>query len=80
MLIRDGTGSPFTHGKLRLQMLHRFTPARMAYQFPDANSLSIALSSSASASNFFSRKFLSSSSLSRFASGTFIPPYLVFQR
>jgi hypothetical protein len=37
------------------------------------------LSSIASASSFFSRRFSSSSAFRRFASDTCIPPYLAFQ-
>ena len=43
------------------------------HHFPSANSLSIALSSSASANNFFNRAFSASSSLSRLASEALIP-------
>lgn len=38
------------------------------------------LASSASASSFFRRAFSTSSSFSRFAFSTFIPPYMLFQR
>lgn len=44
-------------------------------KFPSANSLSIALSSSASARSFFSRAFSDSNSRSLFAPSAFIPPY-----
>lgn len=49
-------------------------------KFPSASSLSIDLSSSASASSFFSRAFSPSSSRSRFASLAFMPPYWASQR
>gem|GEM_PF-2266264 len=44
------------------------------HHFPSANSLSIALSNSASASSFFSRAFSASSSFSRLTASAFIPP------
>src|ERR1700732_2009821 len=50
---------------------------RLQTFFPK-RSLSAALSSIASASSFFSRRFSSSSPLSRLASATSIPPYLAF--
>ena len=46
-----------------------------AHQFPDATSLSMALSNDKSATRFLSREFSSSSSLSRLASDAFMPPY-----
>ncbi len=52
------------------------SPATLRGQkFPSANSLSINLSSSASANSFFNRAFSDSSSRSRFASLAFMPPY-----
>ena len=50
-----------------LDALHRDPPTVRGHHFPSANSLSIALSSSASANSFFSRPFSTSSSLSRLA-------------
>ena len=50
-----------------LDALHRDPPAVRGHHFPSASSLSIALSSSASANSFFSRPFSTSSSLSRLA-------------
>jgi hypothetical protein len=44
-------------------------------EVPSASSLSIALSSSDSANNFFSRVFSTSSSLRRLASLAFMPPH-----
>ena len=48
------------------------------HHFFDATSLSMALSSIASANNFFSLAFSSFSAFSRFASDTSRPPYLAF--
>src|SRR5690606_39139225 len=62
------------------QHLHRCTSPVRGQKFPSASSLSIALSSSASARSFFSRAFSPSSSLSRFASLAFMPPYWATQR
>src|SRR5262245_12797423 len=57
------------------------SPAPLRGQkFPSASSLSIDLSSSASARSFFNRAFSASSSRSRFASLAFMPPYWVRQR
>ena len=50
-----------------LDALHRDPPAVRGHHFPSANSLSIALSNSASANSFLSRPFSTSSSLSRLA-------------
>src|SRR5271157_1344985 len=49
-------------------------------KFPSASSLSIDLSSSASARSFLSRWFSFSSSLRRLASSAFMPPYWFRQR
>jgi len=70
----------FTSPTLRDRKLPAKLPDRApslgrAQQFPFIASLSIALSSSASASNFFSLAFSPSSSFSRFASSLFMPPY-----
>ena len=54
---------------------HRSSASLRGQKFPSASSLSMALSSSASASNFFNRAFSISSSRSRFASLAFMPPY-----
>jgi hypothetical protein len=52
------------------------SPASLRGQkFPSASSLSMALSSSASANSFFNRAFSDSSSRSRLASLAFMPPY-----
>jgi len=52
------------------------SPATLRGQkFPSASSLSIDLSSSASANSFFNLAFSDSSSRSRFASFAFMPPY-----
>ena len=67
-LIQQLTGSAFGNVIRFLQMLDGLAFARRAYQFPSAISLSMALSSSASASSFLSRPFSCSSSLSRLAS------------
>ena len=50
-----------------LDALHRDPPTVRGHHFPSTNSLSIALSISASANNFFSRPFSTSNSLSRLA-------------
>ena len=50
------------------------------HQFFDNSSFSAALSRCASPSNCFSFRFSASSSLSRLASDTVIPPYLDFYR
>src|SRR5690606_32743412 len=59
---------------------HRAAPTVRGQKFPSAISLSIALSSSASARSFFRRVFSTSSSLSRFASLAFMPPYWATHR
>ncbi len=74
-LIQHPAGFAFGNVERLLQMLDGLAFARRAYQFPSAISLSIALSSSASASSFLSRVFSCSSSFSRLASSAFIPPY-----
>jgi hypothetical protein len=61
-------------------MLDRSPPLRRAQKFPDAASLRIALSSSASAKSRFSREFSFSRSLSRFAWSIRSPPNFFFQR
>ena len=63
------------HAQLTLNVLDRRSTADRAQKFPWRASLSIALSSSASASSFFSRLFSSSICFSRLASSAFIPPY-----
>ena len=74
-LIQHLARPSFGDRELPLEFTGRRTFPRRAHQFPEANSLSMALSSSASARSFFSRPFSVSSSLSRFASSAFIPPY-----
>ena len=56
-----------------LDALHRDPPTVRGHHFPSASSLSIALSSSASARSFFNRPFSTSSSLRRFAWPGLIP-------
>lgn len=74
-LIQHPAGFTFGNVECLLQMLDGLAFARRAYQFPSAISLSIALSSSASASSFLSRVFSCSRFFSRLASSAFIPPY-----
>src|SRR6185436_13863927 len=75
VLPHDAAGPPLGYPEPLPQRLDR-TPAPVRGQkFPSANSLSIALSSSASASSFFNRAFSVSNSRSRFAPSAFIPPY-----
>ena len=63
------------YAQLTLNVLDRRSTADRAQKFPWRASLRIALSSSASASSFFSRLFSSSICFSRLASSAFIPPY-----
>src|SRR5271170_4679380 len=62
------------------QHLHCCPATVRGQKFPSASSLSIALSSSASARSFFSRPFSASSSFKRLASFAFMPPYWASQR
>ena len=80
VLADNPTRSTLRHPEPRLQHPCSIATTVRGQKFPSANSLSIALSSSASASNFFNRVFSTSSSLSRFASLAFIPPYCASQR
>src|SRR6185437_9386215 len=80
VLTRDPTREPFGDPEAHLQAAHRSPATLRGQKFPSANSLSIAFSSSASASSFFNRAFSRSSSLSRFASSAFMPPYCARQR
>ena len=61
------------HPEPRLEPLNGYAAAVRGHHFPSAGSLSIALSSSASANSFFNRAFSDSSSLSRLASDALIP-------
>jgi hypothetical protein len=54
---------------------HRSSASLRGQKFPSASSLSIDLSSSASASSFFNRAFSISISQRRLASLAFMPPY-----
>ncbi len=74
-LLQHPAGFAFGNIERLLQMLDGLAFTRRAYQFPSAISLSIALSSSASASSFLSRVFSCSRFFSRLASSAFIPPY-----
>ncbi len=74
-LTQNPAGFAFGNVERLLQMLDGLAFARRAYQFPSAISLSIALSSSASASSFLSRVFSCSSSLRRLAWSIRRPPY-----
>ena len=56
-----------------LEPLNGYAAAVRGHHFPSASSLSIALSSSASANSFFNRAFSASSSLSRRASLALMP-------
>src|SRR5690606_21649079 len=62
------------------QHLHCCTTTVRGQKFPSASSLSIDLSSSASARSFFRRAFSPSSSFRRLASLAFMPPYWATQR
>src|SRR5690606_38161633 len=62
------------------QHLHSCASPVRGQKFPSASSLSIALSSSASARSFFRRAFSPSSSFRRLASLAFMPPYWATQR
>src|SRR5215468_7784452 len=71
---------PFAHPQAPPHANDRLPPTHRTRQFPSRASLRIAVSSSASASSFLRRLFSSSSSLSRFASSAFMPPYCCRQR
>ena len=62
------------------QVIDRSSPLPGRHHFPSTNSLRAALSSSASANNFFSFAFSASSCRSFLASETSIPLYFDFQR
>src|SRR5271154_543844 len=70
--------APLAEPMLPAKPRHQGSPHRRLQTFFPKMSLSAALSSSASASSCFSRRFLSSSPLSRLASATSIPPYFAF--
>src|SRR5258708_18901686 len=59
---------------------YQLAPCRYGYHFFLSASRATSFSSTDSANNFFSRAFSVSSSLSRFASGTDIPPNFDFHR
>src|SRR5690606_6356596 len=69
---------PLAHLMHLAQMRHGFPPGSGRHHFFEATSFSMALSSIASASSFFSLAFSSSSAFSRRASDTSRPPYLAF--
>src|SRR6266699_3619275 len=64
----------------RLAKPYQLAPRRYGHHFFRSASRATSFSSTDSASNFFSRAFSVSSSLSRFASGTDIPPNFDFHR
>lgn len=74
-LVERPARASFAHPELPLDEDDGLASACRASQFPRRASLRIALSSSASASNFLRRRFSSSNSRSRFASWAFMPPY-----
>ena len=71
-------GASLTQPVLLDQPVHRDSSRRRLQPFFPSRSLSAALSSIASASSFFSRRFSSSSDFSRRASETSSPPYFAF--
>src|SRR5262249_51275178 len=75
--------SPLARGRIHLRNCHRRHVREPCtdgadHTFFAAISLSIALSSSASANSFFGLAFSSSSDFNRLASDTSRPPYLAF--
>src|SRR6266545_3870893 len=80
MLPDDSTRAAFGNPEAIDEHDHGPSATLRGQKFPSDNSLSIALSSSASARSFFSRPFSISSSRRRFASLAFIPPYWFRQR
>src|ERR1700679_3323101 len=80
MLADDLTRTTLGDPEPRLEPLDSSAATVRGQKFPSASSLSIALSSSDSASSFFSRVFSTSSSLRRLASLAFMPPYWASQR
>src|SRR5262249_31540536 len=79
-LVEDSASPTLGDVEGRTQVPHRSSPPRRAQKFPRATSLSIWLSSIASARSFLSRAFSASSSLSRFIWSAFMPPYWCRQR
>ncbi len=71
-------GAPLAEHVLLAKPRYHGSPHRRLQTFFPKMSLRVALSSIASANGFFSRRFSSSSPLSRLASATSIPPYLAF--
>jgi hypothetical protein len=80
MLADHPTRSAFGNPEPFPRRLHGATATGRGQKFPQASSFSIDLSSSASASSFFSRAFSPSSSLRRLASLAFMPPYWASHR
>ncbi len=66
-LSRHTTRPPLRHTELVAQVHHRLAAPGRAQKFPEATSLSIALSRAWSATSFFSWVFSRSSAFSRFA-------------
>ena len=75
MLADNAAGPPLRYPEPLPQHLHGTAATVRGQKFPSASSLSIALSSSASANSFFNLVFSDSSSRSRLAPSAFIPPY-----
>ena len=73
VLAHDPTRPPLRHPEPRLEPLNGYAAAVRGHHFPSASFLSIALSNSASANNFFNRAFSAASSLSRRTSLALIP-------
>jgi hypothetical protein len=71
---------PLRHPKHLLEMFDGAAPAGRAHQFPRPSSFKASICSSLSATIRFSRAFSPSSSLSRFTSSAFSPPYWARQR
>ena len=72
------TRPPFAHLEPYPELSDGLSPDGGRHHFFEAISLSMALSSIASASSFLSLAFSASSALSRLASDTSRPPYLAF--
>src|SRR5690606_38189943 len=80
VLAHDSTRAAFGDPEPVTQHAHCTPSTVRGQKFPSAISRSIDLSSSASARSFLRRAFSPSSSLSRFASLAFMPPYWATQR
>src|SRR6202521_3064579 len=72
-LFRQPAGVPLRVALLLLQMLHRPSPARRAYQFFRLRSFSASMSMACCATIFFNRALSFSHSFIRAISGPFIP-------